>query len=264
MLFPRGFFAKIPAIKDWFDRDVGTGRTIMNETYFKGHEETVELEVTETTSDSMSTLAFSRLSLPLSSFIRVLNMPPPDIGKKTDVIPSLYLAQTTPLAFLEPALPTPRVVKVAGKGDIYGHSLWLGTTPTTTPLHRDPNPNLLVQLSGKKVVRLVSPQIGKGLVEIAGGPGGNLSGEEMMQGKKRQLLELLVWGNPFGSEGKATTSEDQQEYERWEALREGMFEVTLESGDGIFIPTGWYHAVRGVGQHERDRVITASVNWWFR
>jgi hypothetical protein len=33
----------------------------------------------------------------------------------------------------------------------------IGHPPTYTPLHRDPNPNIFVQLAGEKVVRLLAP-----------------------------------------------------------------------------------------------------------
>jgi len=33
----------------------------------------------------------------------------------------------------------------------------------------------------------------------------------------------------------------------------------LEAGDGMFIPKGWWHSVKGVGKG-----IIGSANWWFR
>lgn len=306
-LFPRNHFGKIPAIKDWFNRDEN-GRTTMNESFFESasaaavlssattasvKDPIVELEVVNGQSTE-----FSKLSVPLSAFLRILNLPlpplptpppsdsstsdgttPNDDGttpkteatKAKDLIPSLYLAQQSTPAFLAPSLPTPSIVKLAGKGDIYGHALWLGTTPTNTPLHRDPNGNLFVQLKSRKVIRMTAPAIGKGLVELAMQAGGNkkevgnLQGEEMMTGRTKELLDLVVFGNPFGKE-KARLETEQDEWEKWEALREGMLECVVEPGDGVWIPKGWYHAVKGVAAsgREDDREISASVNWWFR
>ena len=134
----------------------------------------------------------------------------------------------------------------AGKGDIYDSSLWLGVAPTYTPLHRDPNPNLFVQLAGRKTVRLLAPDTGEGVYErvkrAVGGQGdgkGVIRGEEMMKGKEREVLEDLVWG-------KRDVGEDG-----WEAVVEG--------GDGVFIPQGWWHSLKGPGEG-----VTGSVNWWFR
>lgn len=162
----------------------------------------------------------------------------------------VYLAQA-PLADLPRALsqdvPTPEIVLRAGKGDVYDSSIWLGQAPTYTPLHRDPNPNLFVQLAGRKMVRLVRPEIGRGIFakvqeKIGGQASATMRGEEMMQGKEKEALEEEVWGE----ESAAGRSYD-------------VWETELGSGDGLFIPKGWWHSIKGVGQG-----MTGSVNWWFR
>lgn len=52
----------------------------------------------------------------------------------------------------------------------------------------------------------------------------------MMRGAEKKALEREVWGN--GSAGVAA---------------EG-FEAELGSGDGLFIPKGWWHSVKGIGE----------------
>jgi hypothetical protein len=133
-------------------------------------------------------------------------------------------------------LPTPDVVLKAGKGDIYANSLWLGRPPTRTPLHRDPNPNIFVQLAGRKVVRLLEPGIGRALYEQSRAPTGhaNLRGQEMMEGEEMERLEDAVWGETGDALGR---------------------EAILGSGDGLFIPKGWWHSVRSFGDG-----ITGSVS----
>ncbi|KAF2661352.1 Clavaminate synthase-like protein [Lophiostoma macrostomum CBS 122681] len=159
---------------------------------------------------------------------------------------SLYLAQC-PLedlpAEMRADVPQPDMIKQLGRGDIYGSSLWMGRPPTTTPLHRDPNPNLFVQLAGRKVIRLLKPDHGKKVYDkvTAGSGSANMRGEEMMVGEENDRLESAVW-------------EDQSEHSTVK-----VWEATMESGDGLFIPVGWWHAVRGVGEG-----VNASVNWWFR
>ena len=138
-------------------------------------------------------------------------------------------------------VPTPEIVKAAGKGDIYDSSIWLGAAPTFTPWHRDPNPNVFVQLCGRKVVRMLPPREGRGILfaaqERVGSEGSvNLRGEEMMQGEERWLLRDAVWGGAF----------------------EG-YEVSLDVGDALFIPLGWFHSVKSAGEG-----MTGSANWWFR
>lgn len=143
---------------------------------------------------------------------------------------------------LQDALPTPNIVTKAGKGDIYDANIWLGTPPTYTPLHKDPNPNLFVQLASNKLVRLFRPEIGRGIfhqVQVELGAQGSMSfrGEEMMQGPERTLLEQAVWSNP----------------------PEDGHELLVRPGDALFIPKGWWHSIKSVGVD-----VTASVNWWFR
>ena len=166
--------------------------------------------------------------------------------------PSLYIAQCS-LNDLPPSLqadlPTPELVLKAGRGDIYDSSLWMGRPPTFTPLHRDPNPNLFVQLAGQKIIRLFSPEVGRAIFDavqakLAGTGNPTFRGDEMMQGQEREELEEAVWGS--GRDG----------LNAWQS--EGL-EARLEMGEGLFIPKGWWHSVRGVGAG-----MNASVNWWFR
>ncbi|TQS35747.1 hypothetical protein Golomagni_03823 [Golovinomyces magnicellulatus] len=165
----------------------------------------------------------------------------------------LYIAQAPitdlPLQ-LQCDLPAPKLVVEAGKGDIYNANIWIGNPPTYTPLHKDPNPNLFVQLAGHKKMRLYEPQIGleifqnvrRKLGKIDGD--GRFRGREMMEGTERKELEEAVWG--INAESKPN-----------------IMEVIVAPGDSLFIPKGWWHSVKGlkIGVQEE---INASVNWWFR
>ena len=65
-------------------------------------------------------------------------------------------------------------------------------------------------------------------------------GEEMMQGRERALLEQAIWDDAGkGQSGQCT---------------EG-FEAELDAGDGLFIPKGWWHSIKGMGKS-----VTASVS----
>jgi len=39
----------------------------------------------------------------------------------------------------------------------------------------------------------------------------------------------------------------------------GAWQTELDAGDALFIPKGWWHSVKGLGDG-----INGSVNWWFR
>lgn len=183
--------------------------------------------------------AFHRFNAPLSLFLQACKNPSSSIR--------LYIAQAQIADLpkqLQDDLPTPRLVHKAGKGDIYDANIWIGIPPTYTPLHKDPNPNLFVQLASSKRVRLFKPAIGLSIFrdvqfKIGRSSSSTIRGEEMMDGPERDVLEDMVWGKHF---------ENKE-----------CFEAIINPRDALFIPKGWWHSIKSVGPD-----ITASVNWWFR
>lgn len=257
-LLPKASQARVPAASTWFLQPQGNRRaTQLNIGYFQRHRQvTVPLEITNDGN-------FVRMDYSLGFFLEfVWNhsdtkwLLPQSRTRKSDhpssahALPTakIYIAQAS-LADLpkemQADLPTPELVLNAGKGDVYDSSLWLGQAPTYTPLHRDPNPNLFVQLAGKKVVRLYAPRTGNAIFSkvqevIGGSASATMRGEEMMQGREKELLEQEVWGD-----GEDTV--------------DGAMHAELDAGDALFIPKGWWHSIKGVGDS-----INGSVNWWFR
>ncbi|ORY13513.1 hypothetical protein BCR34DRAFT_442806, partial [Clohesyomyces aquaticus] len=234
----RGSFRTTPAISKWFTpfpskKGVSAFHNLNAEYLSQNGDTIVPLELTR--SDS-----FERFEAPLSLLLS-------HIKSSQDSSTGLYLAQCS-LADLPQGLrddlPTPALIKRVGRGDIYGSSLWLGRPPTRTPLHRDPNPNIFVQLAGKKVVRLMKPEQGEWLYQrLRVGDGhSTMRGEEMMVGAEMERLEAAVWRD------EGIVDKHVQGYE-----------AELGSGDGLFIPLAWWHAVKGFGKG-----VNASVNWWFR
>ncbi|KAL9101217.1 MAG: hypothetical protein Q9163_003499 [Psora crenata] len=256
-LFPAGTFLNFPAIERWFQSTVHNPQALtLNEKHLAPYGDTlVPLEYTSlsgSANEDALTTTFHRGPAPLALFISWVSLATSSSDPNRKASNSgLYLAQA-PLATL-PAplyvdLPVPEFVARAGRGDVYDSSLWLGVSPTYTPLHRDPNPNLFVQLAGRKVVRLLIPEAGDTLFKemkqsLGGSKGGSKAfrGEEMMMGEEREVLEHVIWG-----EGDMET----------EGRR---LEAELKAGDGIFIPQGWWHSIKGIGEG-----VTGSVNWWFR
>jgi hypothetical protein len=178
---------------------------------------------------------FHRFNAPLRLFLRALETP----------ITELYIAQAQIIDLppnLRTDLPTPTVVKEAGRGDVYDANIWLGIPPTSTPLHKDPNPNLFVQLASTKEVRIFEPSVGKEMfIRVKSQLGQNgaagVRGAEMMEGAERALLDEAVWGTDA----------------------RGGFVAVLKPMDALFIPKGWWHSIKSVGND-----VNASVNWWFR
>lgn len=223
----RKSFENVPAISKWFTPSSDDASSYNLNTFLEQHGASiVSLELTRSTPNEPST--FERFEAPLSLLLAHMTGPTtPDLR--------IYLAQHSLAdlpAPLQADLPTPAHLAKLGRGDIYASSLWMGRPPTRTPLHRDPNPNLFVQLAGQKIVRLMRPEVGRGVYERArlragGGGRANMRGEEMMIGGEMQALEDAVWN------GQDETIQG--------------VEAQLSVGDGLYIPLGWWHAVHGIG-----------------
>ncbi|RDW59364.1 putative JmjC domain protein [Aspergillus mulundensis] len=259
-LLPRRSFGDLPAFERWFHHSTTENTSQLNTEYLAAHgaEALVPLELTqsqqsvsnsENIESSDPELSFRKFHAPLSLFLRWIR----EAESSSHAQSRLYLAQCQLLDLpqvLRDDFPTPPIVATAGKGDVYDTNIWIGYPPTYTPLHRDPNPNLFVQLAGHKTVRLLPPRAGQVVFSYVQGQLGRsggreaatFRGEEMMQGRERALLEQAVWNNVKNASGQA--------YEG--------FEAELEAGDGLFIPKGWWHSIKGMGES-----VTASVNWWF-
>jgi hypothetical protein len=195
---------------------------------------------------------FSRLEVPLSLYLSYLNNPPPSLPG------TLYLAQFQPPSALLDSIPLPSFLSADSTKYRHTHSsIWLGLTPTTTPLHRDPDSNILYQLAGCKTVRLCAPSVGEHVLDLVrcGQREGKMRGEEMMrpgEDGERDVLEAAVWEDDPGDDFAFLRAEG------------GTCEAELTRGDALYIPKGWWHAVRGRKRQGSDEEINASVNWWFR
>ncbi|MCJ1403763.1 hypothetical protein MMC11_006986 [Xylographa trunciseda] len=233
---PPATFQTLPAIQKWFHPHPNqTCQYDVDHDYLRSFgAATVPLEY------SSPTRNFIRSQAPLSLFLEWLH------HSNSHTEDRLYLAQAS-LSDLPQALrndlPTPAHVTSSGRGDIYAINLWMGRPPTYTPLHRDPNPNLFVQLVGSKTVRLMEPSAGDSLfvrvqATLGEAASAKFRGEEMMQGREKEMLEREVWSN--GDEVSGGSS---------------GFEAHLQAGDAIFIPNGWWHSIKGTGE-----CITASVS----
>lgn len=93
--------------------------------------------------------------------------------------------------------------------------LWIGPTGTFTPAHHDLTNNLFLQVHGSKEFRLVS---------------------------SLALLELDNDRHCY----LASSLSDNDEKRRAAGLAPFSRTVTLEAGDVLFIPLGWWHEVRGL------------------
>ena len=234
---PKDSCAKTPALTKWFQAPWPT----FNSSYlgrFGRH--LVPLELTSPPLTPNTGSVFQRAEAPFSIFLQWAGQADADSPKR------LYVAQASLDRLPKPLqddLPTPELVAQAGSGDVYDASIWLGVAPTYTPLHRDPNPNLYLQLAGHKVARLLQPEAGQSIfATVQAALGTNSSsrfrGDEMMRGQEKDILEAEIW------HGRTPVRSGDI----------GGFEADLESGEVLFIPQGWWHSVKSIGKGH-----TASV-----
>ncbi|MFW9270485.1 cupin-like domain-containing protein [Pseudomonas sp. NR3] len=108
--------------------------------------------------------------------------------------------------------------------------IWIGPKGTLTPLHRDDTDNLFAQVWGQKTFTLAAPHHREALGTWSTAPQGGLDGCDF---------------NP-----------DAPDYARFPSARDVTFlRATLEAGDLLFLPEGWFHQVESVS-------TSLSVNFW--
>ena len=271
--------AQLPALKKWFREEQSTQRSLS--TYIAGFEDwAFPYELVQSSAEKQDAVAsfrdwltassvmtdqimagllqstlteggegrFFQFYGPLRLLIKALEFNKTQVPKASSTL-ELYIAQSSLSDLPQPLqddLPVPELVQRAGKGDVYSSSVWLGTEPTYTPLHRDPNPNLFCQLSGRKCMRLLPPLLGDRLffeVQVKLRKQGNsrIRTTEMMEGEEREVLHDAIWGDG--------------------ALPSELHHLELSPGDALFIPDGWWHSVKST---ETAGELNGSVNWWFR
>ncbi|KAK9468762.1 hypothetical protein V1512DRAFT_289267 [Lipomyces arxii] len=138
---------------------------------------------------------------------------------------------------------------------------WVGPEDTISPLHTDPHENILIQTVGYKYVRLYPPLITQSMY-----PRGDSSGIDMANTSSVEL-EKGVFGPLFGDYDIKTEDfislrsrmlSKRQYRDKFPSFGwdHGYVECIIGPGDGLFIPTGWWHYVKSLS-------VSFSVSFWF-
>ncbi|KAL1059707.1 hypothetical protein V6Z11_1Z014400 [Gossypium hirsutum] len=112
-------------------------------------------------------------------------------------------------------------------------NLWMNIAQARSSAHYDPHHNLLCIVTGRKQVVLWPPSASP------------------------MLYPMPIYGEASNHSSVALENPDFSIHPRAQCSMEYSQKVTLQAGDALFIPEGWFHQV------DSDE-LTMAVNYWWR
>jgi hypothetical protein len=153
-------------------------------------------------------------------------------------------------------MPTPEIIQDVNLTSLVSN-IWIGTKPTSSPLHYDDYENFLCQLKGQKELILFPPQDLPNLYYI-GRPKGVL--EYSYPGNfTRNPKNVDKRGFVFGS-SVLIDEPDLKKYPKYAKAK--PIRALLSPGDILYLPVFWHHEVQSIPD-EQDG-INVAVNYWFK
>ena len=141
-------------------------------------------------------------------------------------------------------------------------NLWIGSTPTVSPLHYDDYENLLCQIKGQKEVILFPPNDHKNLYYV-GRPKGTLQYSYPGQ-FTRDRTKVESRSVVFGS----SVNIDDPNFIRHPLYKNSHpIRALLKPKDVLYLPAYWHHEVQSIPHDDDDDDdndgINVAVNFWF-
>ncbi|KAF5387104.1 hypothetical protein D9615_001619 [Tricholomella constricta] len=124
-------------------------------------------------------------------------------------------------------------------------NMWLGPGGTISPAHTDPYYNLFVQVVGHKTVWLAPSQVTPSMYRY--------SSNEDFQNFAANSTEPSMTNTSRVDVFSAQTEEFR---DFWDGVVPKAMSAVLEPGDLLYIPPGWWHAMR-------SEETSFSVSMWF-
>ncbi|KAF8432414.1 hypothetical protein L210DRAFT_3413778 [Boletus edulis BED1] len=126
---------------------------------------------------------------------------------------------------------------------------WLGPKGTISPAHTDPFFNCYVQVVGRKTVWLAPPTVGPAMYPH---PSTTDKSHNPAAGLMSNTSQVDVFPTTLGE-----TVASQSAFPLfWDTVPDEAYCVTLNPGDLLFFPPGWWHAMR-------SEDVSFSVSMWF-
>lgn len=158
----------------------------------------------------------------------------------------------TLFADVPPSIPFARVALEQPPDAV---NFWLGSSASTTALHKDNYENIYVQILGRKHFVLLPPVDAPCVAEkevLAGTYAPSSSSPDSLRiqiDEPEAYVPFATW-DPDAPERNATSFSQYAQPMR----------VTLEEGDMLYLPALWYHKV---SQSVDDEGLCCAVNYWY-
>ncbi|KZT28683.1 Clavaminate synthase-like protein [Neolentinus lepideus HHB14362 ss-1] len=130
---------------------------------------------------------------------------------------------------------------------------WLGPAGTTSPAHTDPYYNMYAQVVGRKTVWLASPDATPSMYPYPSPTASSVATEKHNPAANHTDPSLSNTSRVDVFAQRESTAEFPK---FWEEVVPQAMSVTLEPGDLLFFPPGWWHAMR-------SESVSFSVSMWF-
>lgn len=185
----------------------------------------------------------------------VLKLMPMSNNKETFYLEYLALNQYLGYEFLN-LIPIPAQVNATTDLKHLVTNLWIGSTPTISPLHYDDYENFLCQIKGQKEVILFPPNDYKNLYYV-GRPKGTLQYSypgQFIREKSKIESRSVVFGSSVNVDEPNLTLHPL--YQKTHPIR-----ALLQPSDVLFLPAYWHHEVQSLPDDNEG--INVAVNYWF-
>ena len=157
----------------------------------------------------------------------------------------------------ENLIPFPAAVQNSTELNHLVTNLWIGGTPTTSPLHYDDYENLLCQVRGHKELVLFPPQQLPYLY-YTGRPKGNLH-YEYPGIFRRDPSSIDKQGNVVFGSGVNVDDPDKKRHPLY-FKHTTPYRVLLNPGACLYLPAYWHHEVQSLPDNDG---LNVAVNFWF-
>ncbi|KAK8864510.1 hypothetical protein IAR55_001760 [Kwoniella newhampshirensis] len=220
---------------------------------------------------------WQRVWMPFGLFLDafILNLVPS--SSPSEELPTAYLAQSDILDSspnLLEAIPVLPHFYEGKEKSLYRRTMWIGPKGSFTPFHKDPYHGIYSQIVGKKTFHILPPGAVPHL-DISSLPRHTNTSQiplpvSRIYSSPSSPTSTTSTSPPVGpTTSTSNTLDDLSDLphaivQTWRTKLDAAFDmpgacqVTLEAGESVLVPEGWWHAAEGVDGSG------VGVNAWFR